>query len=222
MDRRLVDEAALRGSGPVTLVPLAAAHGREYAVAGANGVRHFTSLGAEAVIAPDARDDPRGAAAAMASAGLLVLPGGSPARLLAALHDTRPGAALAQHLKAGGVVMGASAGAMVLAERMWDPGSGRIVNGLGFVPGYLVLPHFDGRRRLPDDSGVGIVGLGIPEQSGVLIADGALLGSLGAAAASLVRPGVAPEPIPPALPSHGVADPDAATGTDRGAGKMEP
>jgi cyanophycinase-like exopeptidase len=221
MDRRLVEEAARRGTGRVVIVPLAAASGREYDMAGANGVRHFASLGAEAVVASDARHDPADAAAAMATANLLVLPGGSPARLLTALTGTAPGEALRRHIDGGGVVMGASAGAMVLAERMWDPTSGRIVDGLGFVRGHLVLPHFDGRRALPQGAGAGIVGLGLPEQSGVLVVAGALLGSVGNATASLVHPGGVAEPIPAAPAPDGSADRDAPTGTDPATGRMD-
>ena len=74
--------------GPVVITALAGAPGREYRTAGDNGVRHFRSLGAQdVVVAPDVREDEAGALEALRRARLLVLPGGSPSRLLAALQD---------------------------------------------------------------------------------------------------------------------------------------
>jgi cyanophycinase-like exopeptidase len=166
----------LAGDGPVVVTALAGAPGREYDTANRNGVRHFAELGASAVVAaPDARDDADAAYAVTREAALLVLPGGSPSRLLAALTGTRVGLAVAEVLDRGGVVMGASAGAMVLCEHIWLPDrGGEVTRGLGLVPGCLVLPHWqDGRRGqaealahgLPD----GVVVLGLPEQSGLLV-----------------------------------------------------
>jgi cyanophycinase-like exopeptidase len=179
MDQELIAAAARVRSGPVVLVALAAAPGREYDAAGRNGVRHFSALGADALAAPDARSDDAGATAAVEAAGLVVLPGGSPGRLLHALRTTTAGQALAAFIAEGGVVMGASAGAMVLAERMLDPARGLVVDGLGHVPGHLVLPHWDGRRRPPAAAGERIHGLGIPEQSGVLVVDGVPVAGVG-------------------------------------------
>src|SRR4051812_21338122 len=58
----------------------------------ATGARHFRAVGAgEVVGAPDARTQPDEAAEVIRSARLLVLPGGSPSRLLAALQTTPVG-----------------------------------------------------------------------------------------------------------------------------------
>src|SRR4051812_8580430 len=92
MDALLLDRA---GHGTVVIVPLAGAPGREYDTAGANGVRHFRALGAtDVTVAPDARSDPAGAAAAVENAALVVIPGGSPRRLRDATRDTPVGAAI--------------------------------------------------------------------------------------------------------------------------------
>ncbi|HUW17006.1 MAG TPA: Type 1 glutamine amidotransferase-like domain-containing protein [Actinomycetes bacterium] len=166
----------LAGAGPVVVTALAGAEGREYDTANRNGVRHFGGLGAvDVVAAPDARQDEAAAYECARVAALLVLPGGSPSRLLAALTSTRMGLAVREVLDRGGLVMGASAGAMVLCEHTWLPDrDGQVVPGLGLVPGCLVLPHWeDGRggraeemaQRLPGDAVV----LGLPEQSGVLV-----------------------------------------------------
>lgn len=174
--------------GPVVITALAGAPGREYRTAGDNGVRHFRALGAQDVsVAPDVREDPEAAVATLRAARLLVLPGGSPSRLLDALGTTAVGDLLAERLVDGAVLMGSSAGAMVLCawtvlpDRPGPAGGPAVEPGLGLVPDLLVLPHWSGARgreswlRAVDGavpSGVQVVGL--PEQAGVLVEDGAL------------------------------------------------
>ena len=188
-----------RAGGRVVVSALAGTVGRDYRTATDNGVRHFRAVGArEVVAAPDAREDPDGALAALASALLLVLPGGSPSRLLSALQDTGAGQVVADRLAAGALVMGSSAGAMVLGEWTVLPdGRGaagmQVVRGLGLVPGVLVVPHWSGGSSRGDwlravDAGVpdDVLVLGIPEESGVLVdADG--MTSVGQAPTTLVR-----------------------------------
>lgn len=182
----------LAGAGAVVVTALAGAPGREYDTANRNGVRHFGRLGARSVAAaPDAREDEAAAYAVARAAALLVLPGGSPSRLLDALTRTRMGLAVSEVLDRGGVVMGASAGAMVLCEHTWLPDrGGEVVPGLGLVPGCLVLPHWQPersgqaetiRRGLPQDAVV----LGLPEQSGILV-DGATVTAMGHHASTVV------------------------------------
>ena len=187
--------------GPVVITALAGAPGREYSTAGDNGVRHFTSLGAKDVaVAPDVREDATGALAALRRARLLVLPGGSPARLLSALQDTPVGALLASLLVDGGVVSGSSAGAMVLCEwtvlpdRRGARGTA-VERGLGLVPDLLVVPHWSGGssrgdwlRAVEDTVPSGVRILGLPEQSGVLV-EGGRLTAVGASATALVGEG---------------------------------
>lgn len=182
----------LSGPGPVVVTALAGAEGREYDTATAHGVRHFAALGAPNVVAaPDARQDEGAAYDLARAAGLLVLPGGSPSRLLAALTGTRIGSAVHEVLERGGVVMGASAGAMVLCEHTWLPDrGGQVVPGLGLVPGCLVLPHWqEARRGQADDIARGLPGpsviLGLPEQSGLLVS-GPDVTAMGDAAVTLL------------------------------------
>lgn len=173
--------------GPVVVTALAGAPGAEYRTAGQNGVQHFRSLGADDVtVAPDARQDPEAALDVLRTARLLVLPGGSPSRLMDALRTTGVGDLLAERLADGAVLSGSSAGAMVvcgwtvLPDRRGQDGPA-VAPGLGLVPDLLVLPHWSGDAGRGDwlravnatvPSSVQVVGL--PEQSGVLVQDGVL------------------------------------------------
>lgn len=180
--------------GPVVVTALAGAPGREYDTANRNGVRHYRAAGADDVVAaPDVRSDPEGALAALSRARLLVLPGGSPARLLEALVSTPVGDLLRRLLAAGGGVMGSSAGAMVLGGWTVLPERGPVVRpGLGVVPEVLVLPHWSGGRAdwlravdaaVPADTVV----LGLPEESGVLV-QGDAWTAVGRSPSRLLRP----------------------------------
>ena len=195
--REMDAELLRRAGGPVVVTALAGAVGREYRTANDNGVRHFRALGApDVVAAPDAREDPDGALDALRRARLLVLPGGSPSRLLDALRSTGVDRVVTDLLADGGVVSGSSAGAMVLCG--WtvlpDRPGPAVERGLGVVPDVLVLPHWSGEGRadwlraveaaVPADVEV----LGIPEQSGVLV-DGSSFTAVGSAATALLRSG---------------------------------
>jgi cyanophycinase-like exopeptidase len=188
-----------RAGGRVVVTALAGAPGGDYATATANGVRHFRAVGAGDVVgAPDARDDPRAALEVVASARLLVLPGGSPSRLLRALQVTGLADALAALLADGAVVMGASAGAMVLCPWTVVPdrrsgGALAVEPGLGLVGDLLVVPHWSGGSSRGDwlrsiDAAVPptTTVLGIPEESGVLV-QGDVLTSVGRSATWLVH-----------------------------------
>lgn len=197
MDADLVRRA---GGGRVVVTALAGTPGSDYRTATANGVRHFSALGATNVVAaPDVREDAPGALAALTTARLIVLPGGSPARLREALTSTGVGDAVLALLADDGVVMGASAGAMVLCSWMVLPDNGfDVVPGLSAVPDSLVLPHWSGGQQdwlravdavVPPETVV----YGLPEESGVVVAGG-MLTAAGRTASSLVRTGVGLEP----------------------------
>lgn len=190
IDRLLLE----RSTGPVVLVPLAVKSGYEFRTTAADGVRWYRELGADQVSAiPDVRTESGGLAAAkslLTEAGLIVLPGGSPGRLLELLTTTGLDAALARVLVRGGTVSGASAGAMVLCEHtvVPEPGPPRLAAGLGIVPGVCVIPHYRGGAPgwlrtvvLP----TGTRALGIPECTGVL-EDGSGLRWVGQAPAVFV------------------------------------
>lgn len=198
---RSMDAALLRrvDGGPVVVTALACAEGREYATAGDNGVRHFRALGAgSASVAPDVRQDPQAAVAALRTARLLVLPGGSPARLLEVLQSTPVGPLLVELLADGVLVVGSSAGAMVLCEwtvlpdRRSPAGGVQVVRGLGLAPGLLLMPHWSGGssrrdwlRAVEETVPGGVQVVGVPEESGVLVEERSLT-AVGAAASWLV------------------------------------
>ncbi|MGH8835526.1 MAG: Type 1 glutamine amidotransferase-like domain-containing protein [Actinomycetes bacterium] len=201
IDRLLLE----RSTGLVVLVPLAVKSGFEFRTTAADGVRWYRELGANQVSAiPDVRTESGGldaARALLAEAGLVVLPGGSPGRLLDQLTSTGLDAALAEVLARDGTVSGASAGAMVLCEQtiVPEPGPPRLAAGLGIVPDVCVLPHYRGGApswlrtiELPGR----IRALGIPECTGVL-ADGSELRWLGPAPAVFVTANGTAEPLPP-------------------------
>lgn len=198
MDARVVRRVGEQERPPrVVVTALAGAPGREAQTAGRNGVDHYRSLGADAVAAPDARHDPGGALEVLATADLVVLPGGSPARLLEALQTTPVGAWLTEAVGAGTAVSGASAGAMVLCS--WTvlpdrpgPQGFAVVPGLGVVDGVVVVPHWSGGgsrggwlRAIAATVPEGTEVLGLPEESGVLVRDDALT-ALGQAPTHLV------------------------------------
>ena len=184
--------ARLGAGTRVVVTALAGSRGRDYTTATANGVRWWTGLGAHAVGAPDVRDDEPAALDALEAADLVVLPGGSPARLRAALLDTAVGALLAQRWEAQEcALLGASAGAMLLCSHTVLPDvAGRpVVSGLGLLRHTIVVPHWSGssgwlpriRAQVPDGTRV----LGLPECSGVLV-DGGTWTALGAEPSELI------------------------------------
>ncbi len=121
----------------------------------AMGIEHFEGLGAEVEFVPvreraDANDPAN--AQAVGEADLIYLSGGKPDHLRATLAGTAVwAAAVAAHAR-GSVLVGCSAGAMVLCAEMarfrypphlplgFEPG-------LGVVGGAAVLPHYD---RFPE------------------------------------------------------------------------
>jgi cyanophycinase-like exopeptidase len=198
LDCRAMDKAFLeRTVGPVVVTALASELGGQYRAASDNGVRHLRALGAEATVAPDVREHAAQALAVLRTARTIVLPGGSPSRLLTSLSSSPVGALIADLVADGGAVLGASAGAMVLAE--WTvlpekrgPAGLAVARGLGVVPGVIVVPHWSGGssradwlRSIKDAVPAGTEVLGLPEESGVLVEDGVLT-SVGQTATTLV------------------------------------
>jgi cyanophycinase len=154
-----VDRALLAATGAehprVAIVPTASWPDGEpvFMRWAAMGEAHFSALGAESVpvLIKDraGADDPR-AVAEIAGADLVYFSGGKPGHLLAMLRDSAAGTALRAAHERGAVIAGCSAGAMVLGGHQVRFGGGRFPkppigwdDSLGFVPGIVVMPHYD-------------------------------------------------------------------------------
>lgn len=172
MDTGVLDHL---GDGRVAVLAGAARVGSDYDGASGRARRHYEGLGADVVIIPDPRTDQAAALAALVdNIAIVVLPGGSPS----SLRDVLSGeieSRLHTMFAAGTAVSGASAGAMVLCERMVRPRGSQgadVIDGLGLVPG-LALPHWShGTGRswpVPDDLDL----WGLPECGGVVLEEGA-------------------------------------------------
>jgi cyanophycinase-like exopeptidase len=148
---RAVLDLAPRAAGVVrvAVVPTAAARGRPD-LAAANGLAAFRRLAAGAgipvvveavgVVDRASAADPA-LAEALAASTLIHLPGGDPDIIPALYPGTAAWAAIEGARASGAVLVGASAGAMALAEWTWTRDGG--VKGLGIVPGIGVAPHAD-------------------------------------------------------------------------------
>jgi cyanophycinase len=147
--RRSTDRGSAEAPLRVAVVPTAAAnHGPS--TSARHGVEGFERVAgdlglaveAEPVLVVDAAsaNDPT-LAAPLAAAHLVYLPGGDPALVGAALSGSSAWAAIVGAHERGAAIAGASAGAMALAAETWTPVGWR--DGLGLVPGLIVVPHFE-------------------------------------------------------------------------------
>jgi peptidase E len=141
MDRAFLDAA---GRGPVVILPAASEDPTAEQATAAHALDYYRSLGVEEVSAVSGDPSPTD----LAQAQVVILPGGSPGRLLERLTADQGhlADALRAVLLAGGGISGSSAGAMVLASSTWLPDREQVVPGLGMLPeeALVVLPHADG------------------------------------------------------------------------------
>lgn len=168
MDRTVVAAAPGRRVG---ILAGAARMGSDHDGAVGRASRHYERFDVEMVAVPDPRIDAAAGLTALSDVDLLVLPGGSPSSLLDVLTDLDGGSIgrlLIDRWKAGMVISGASAGAMVMCAHLVRPDRGDVVAGLGLVEG-LALPHWQAGsdRSWPVPDGLPLWGL--PECGGVVI-----------------------------------------------------
>jgi len=174
-DRRAI-ELAGGPDAPLCVIPAAAAPDHNHARAGENARRWFVSLGSRQVsvlpLIDRASADSPEIADRLRAARLIYMLGGFPAHLCESLRDSLSWQAMLEAYQAGAVLGGSSAGAMVLAEHLYDPYRGQALPGLGLLPGVCILPHHAsfGRRwapalqaQLPQ-----VTLLGIDERTGLL------------------------------------------------------
>jgi len=160
---------------PIRIIPTAVAPDNNHRRAGNNGTRWFQSLGAKDVLSvplidkPSANDE--SIANSLRSAKLIYMLGGFTGYLAETLEGSDAWDAVLGAYQAGTVVVGSSAGAMVMCEFYYDPSKGQVVNGLNLVPNSLVLPHHNtfgkswASRLLEISPGTLI---GIDEQTGMI------------------------------------------------------
>jgi cyanophycinase len=132
---------------PIRIIPAAAAPDNNHARAAANGVGWFQSLGAADVQAVDIIDrasaDRPDLAKEIERARLVFMLGGFTRYLAETLAGSRAWQAMVSAHRAGALIGGSSAGAMVLCEFYFDQDSGQVLPGLNLVPNACVLPHHD-------------------------------------------------------------------------------
>lgn len=185
MDQVIVSRSPM---GKVVVLPAAADRGDAYDIAGRNASRYYSRwVGADVRVAPDPREEAEACADVIGQATLIVLPGGSPSTLLESLQGV-VGEAIERRWRDGAGVSGASAGAMVLCERLLLPDrDAELVDGLGLLPG-LALPHHTGEDRWADRLPADLVRWGLPECGGVLL-DGKGLRAVGAGTPVVIEHG---------------------------------
>ena len=165
---------------PIRIIPTAAAPDNNHQRAGNRGINWFQSLGAGDVLSvpllSKIRADDQKIAQSLREARLIYLLGGFTHYLGQTLKDSLAWQAVLEAYRDGAVVAGSSAGAMVLCEYYYDPGPGRIHEGLGLVSNSLVLPHHNtfGKSwaprllaKVPD-----LTLIGIDEQTGMIDSHG--------------------------------------------------
>jgi cyanophycinase len=161
---------------PLRIIPTAAAPDDNHHRAGSNGVRWFQGLGARDVVSLPLIDKVSAndelTAKSLRAAKLIYLLGGFTHYLGQTLKDSLAWDAAVDAYQNGAVIAGSSAGAMVMCQFYYDPGSGRVVEGLNLVPNSLVLPHHDtfGKRWAPKLTREipHVTLLGIDEQTGMI------------------------------------------------------
>jgi cyanophycinase len=155
----LPDREAIAAAGgpqaPIAVIPAAAAPDHNAERAGQNAVLWFRKLGAltvEALPLVDraSADDPA-IAKRLGQARLIYLLGGFPAHLAQSLQGSRSWQVMREAYRAGAVIAGSSAGAMVLCGDYHDPATQSVRTGLGLLPSVCVLPHHEtfGHRWAP-------------------------------------------------------------------------
>ncbi|HSK96883.1 MAG TPA: Type 1 glutamine amidotransferase-like domain-containing protein, partial [Euzebyales bacterium] len=179
----------------VAVLPVATAP-RQVGMVAALARTYWTSLGAAVRIALPDRDGSRSALDIVAGADVIVLTGGVPNRLVAALGASPVWDLIVERWRDGAAVAGSSAGAMNLFAwrlRLYPPHPLSLVPGLGPLDGWVAAPHFSrfhgGRWATAVTRGFGDLGvLGIDEATALVGRRGRFV-VVGDGAVTLIRHG---------------------------------
>lgn len=160
---------------PIRIIPTAAAPDNNHQRAGSNGIRWFRSLGAKDVLSLPIVDkvsaSNKDLAKSLREAKLIYMLGGFTGYLGETLKGSVAWNAVLEAYRAGAVVAGSSAGAMVMCEFYYDQSQGQVIDGLNLVKNSIVMPHHNtfGKSwasRLLEISQVTLIG--IDEQTGMI------------------------------------------------------
>ena len=144
------------------------------------GETHFRALGAEVKAVPvidrQTANQPE-LAEQVWQANFVYLSGGKPGYLVQVLQDSLVWQAMVQVYRAGGVIAGCSAGAMIFGSRIPGfPLRSEAVPGFGYLENAVVIPHYD---ELPGTLAILMKGLfrheimvGIEGNTGLVCVDG--------------------------------------------------
>jgi len=155
---------AASGGDEVLVLPTAAAYehpDKAVALAG----EWFAGLGGRVrglmvLRRADAEDEEN--AAVVRASRFVYLGGGSPMHLRSVLKGSAVWEALLGAWRAGAVVAGSSAGAMVLTDPMVDPRGGALTVGLGMVEQLAVIPHFGHENAEKVHRSIALAAPGLP------------------------------------------------------------
>ena len=174
-DERVIAVGGGRAA-PIRIIPAAAAPDNNDLRAGANGVAWFKGIGAGDVrslpVIDRASANQSELAKELEAARVVFMLGGFTRYLAETLAGSRAWEAILTAYRAGAVIGGSSAGAMVLCEHYFDQASQQVLPGLNLLPGCCVLPHHNTfgknwaprlNRLLPNP-----LLLGIDEETGLL------------------------------------------------------
>ncbi len=143
-DRLVLDLVGSR-SPRVAILPVAASRRSRPAVS-ALGRTHWRRLGVDAAICGVEAGWLRHDLEVVATADVVVLPGGHPGKLMRGLVMSPLFDAVLARWRAGAALVGSSAGAMCLFDRrlrLYPPNPLQVAPGLGVLGGFVVAPHFD-------------------------------------------------------------------------------
>ena len=158
------------------IIPTAAVPENNSSGAGNNALKWFRTLGAKNIISLPIIDKQTANDSELSTelrrADFIFILGGSPGYLESTLRDSRALDALLDAYQAGAVVVGSSAGAMVLCEWYFDPAVKKVKKGFGIQNGVILIPHHNTIksewRSLYFDKVADVLWVGIDEQTGMI------------------------------------------------------